>query len=217
MAARIATELGVELGSEVGYAVRFSERLSAATRVKVMTDGLLLNDIQRDRRLKRYECVIVDEAHERSLNVDFILGYLRRLLDRRDDLKVIVTSATIDVDAFAKHFDDAPVVEVSGRGFPVETLYRPTDDVERGVIDCLREIEERSPAGRARDVLVFQSGEREIFETSHLLRRVFQDRFEIMPLYARLPEREQRRVFEPGWAATRCTGHERGGDQHHRS
>ena len=198
VAARIATELGVELGAEVGYAVRFSERLSPATRVKVMTDGLLLNDIQRDRRLKRYECVIVDEAHERSLNVDFILGYLRRLLDRRDDLKVIVTSATIDVDAFAKHFDDAPVVEVSGRGFPVETLYRPTDDVERGVIDCLREVEERSPAGRARDVLVFQSGEREIFETTHLLRRVFQDRFEIMPLYARLPEREQRRVFEPG-------------------
>ena len=198
VAARIAAELGVELGTEVGYAVRFSERVSPATRVKVMTDGLLLNDIQRDRRLKRYECVIVDEAHERSLNVDFILGYLRRLLDRRDDLKVIVTSATIDVDAFAKHFGDAPVVEVSGRGFPVETLYRPTDDVERGVIDCLREIEERSPAGRARDVLVFQSGEREIFETSHLLRRVFQDRFEIMPLYARLPEREQRRVFEPG-------------------
>ena len=198
VAARIATELGVELGAEVGYAVRFSERLSAATRVKVMTDGLLLNDIQRDRRLKRYECVIVDEAHERSLNVDFILGYLRRLLDRRDDLKVIVTSATIDVDAFAKHFGDAPVVEVSGRGYPVETLYRPTDDVEQGIIDCLHDIDERSSAGRARDVLVFQSGEREIFETTHLLRRQFDDRFEIMPLYARLPEREQRRVFEPG-------------------
>lgn len=198
VAARIASELGVELGAEVGYAVRFSERVSPATRVKVMTDGLLLNDIQRDRGLTRYECVIVDEAHERSLNVDFILGYLRRLLDRRDDLKVIVTSATIDVDAFAKHFRGAPVFEVSGRGYPVEVLYRPTDESEQGIVDCLRDIDARSPAGSARDVLVFQSGEREIFETTHLLRREFHDRFEIMPLYARLPEREQRRVFDPG-------------------
>ena len=200
VAARIAAELGVELGSDIGYAVRFGERTSSATRVKVMTDGLLLNDIQRDRRLKRYECIIVDEAHERSLNIDFILGYLRRLLDRRDDLRVIVTSATIDVDAFAKHFGGAPVIEVSGRGYPVETIYRPTDDAERGLVDCLGEIAERpltNPAG-PRDILVFQTGEREIFETSQLLRREFQERFEIMPLYARLPEREQRRVFEPG-------------------
>ena len=198
VAARIASELGVELGAEVGYAVRFGERVSPATRVKVMTDGLLLNDIQRDRRLERYECVIVDEAHERSLNVDFILGYLRRLLEKRDDLKVIVTSATIDVDVFAKHFGDAPVIEVSGRGHPVQTVYRPAEDTEQGIIDCLRDIDRRSPARQARDVLVFQSGEREIFETTQLLRRAFQDRFEIMPLYARLPEREQRRVFEPG-------------------
>ena len=200
VAARIAAELGVELGSDIGYAVRFGERTSSATRVKVMTDGLLLNDIQRDRRLKHYECIIVDEAHERSLNIDFILGYLRGLVDRRDDLRVIVTSATIDVDAFAKHFGGAPVIEVSGRGYPVETIYRPTDDAERGLVDCLGEIAERPLASPAspRDILVFQTGEREIFETSQLLRREFQERFEIMPLYARLPEREQRRVFEPG-------------------
>ncbi|MDE0193851.1 MAG: ATP-dependent RNA helicase HrpA [Gammaproteobacteria bacterium] len=198
VAARIATELGVEVGAEVGYAVRFSERVSPATVVKVMTDGLLLNDIQRDRQLKRYEGVIVDEAHERSLNVDFLLGYLRRLLERRDDLKLVVTSATIDVEAFAKHFGGAPVVEVSGRGYPVETIYRPTDDAERGVVDCLREIGSAAHTTSARDVLVFQSGEREIFETTQLLRREFEDRFEIMPLYARLPEREQQRVFQPG-------------------
>ena len=198
VAARIASELGVEVGAEVGYAVRFSERVSPATVVKVMTDGLLLNDIQRDRQLKRYECVIVDEAHERSLNVDFLLGYLRRLLDRRDDLKLVVTSATIDVEAFAKHFGGASVVEVSGRGYPVETIYRPTDDAERGVVDALREIGSSAHTTTARDVLVFQSGEREIYETTQLLRRVFEDRFEIMPLYARLPEREQRRVFQPG-------------------
>ena len=219
VAARIASELGVEVGAEVGYAVRFSERTSPATVLKVMTDGLLLNDIQRDRRLKRYECVIVDEAHERSLNVDFLLGYLRQLLDRRDDLKVVVTSATIDVEAFAKHFGGAPVVEVSGRGYPVETIYRPADDPERGVVDALREIgssgrrrardgtspsptglsdDDMPPATSAQDVLVFQSGEREIFETTQLLRREFEDRFEIMPLYARLPEREQQRVFQPG-------------------
>ncbi|MCY3841337.1 MAG: ATP-dependent RNA helicase HrpA, partial [Gammaproteobacteria bacterium] len=177
---------------------RFSERTSPATVVKVMTDGLLLNDIQRDRQLKRYECVIVDEAHERSLNVDFLLGYLRRLLERRDDLKLVVTSATIDVEAFAKHFGGAPVVEVSGRGYPVETIYRPADDPETGVVDALREIGSAPHANSARDALVFQSGEREIFETTQLLRREFDDRFEIMPLYARLPEREQRRVFQPG-------------------
>ena len=217
VAARIATELGVEVGAEVGYAVRFSERTSPATVVKVMTDGLLLNDIQRDRQLRRYECVIVDEAHERSLNVDFLLGYLRRLMGRRDDLKLVVTSATIDVEAFARHFGGAPVVEVSGRGYPVETIYRPTDDAERGVVDALREIgssgrrardgtspsptepsdDDVAHATEARDVLVFQSGEREIFETTQLLRREFEDRFEIMPLYARLPEREQQRVFQP--------------------
>ena len=198
VAARIAEELGVELGREVGYAVRFADRVSADTVVKVMTDGLLLNDLQRDPQLRRYECVIVDEAHERSLNIDFILGCLKRLLRRRDDLKVIVTSATIDVDAFAKHFDDAPIVEVSGRGFPVETVYFPKgDDPGAALIDCLKTIATEQPAGR-RDILVFQSGEREIFENAQLLRKVFAARFDILPLYARLPATEQRRVFAPG-------------------
>ena len=197
VAARVAEELGVELGAQVGYAVRFSERVSNDTRIKVMTDGLLLNEIQRDRRLERYECIIVDEAHERSLNIDFILGYLRRLLDTRRDLKVIVTSATIDVDAFAAHFNDAAVVEVSGRGFPVETVYRDVEETRVPLVDCLRTIAEQAPAGDL-DVLVFQAGEREIFDTSQLLKKEFKDRFEIMPLYARLPVKEQQRIFKPG-------------------
>ena len=201
VSARIAEELGVELGREVGYAVRFTDRVSASTVVKVMTDGLLLNDLQRDRRLHHYECVIVDEAHERSLNIDFILGGLKRLLPRRRDLKVIVTSATIDVDAFAKHFDGAPVVEVSGRGFPVQVVYSPPatpDDAPANpLVDCLNTIANESPAGR-RDILVFQSGEREIFENAQLLRKTFADRFDILPLYARLPTKEQQRVFATG-------------------
>jgi len=132
VASRIASELGVDLGAEVGYAVRFTDLTSARTVIKVVTDGLLLNEIQRDRTLKRYACVIVDEAHERSLNVDFILGCLKFALARRRDLKVIVTSATIDVAAFADYFDGAPVVEVSGRGYPVETVYLPPESPQRG-------------------------------------------------------------------------------------
>ena len=204
VAARIAEELGVRLGDKVGYAVRFSDRTSADTVVKVMTDGLLLNEIQRDPRLRRYECVIVDEAHERSLNVDFILGCLKRLLRRRRDLRVVVTSATIDVDAFAEYFDGAPVVRVGGRGYPVKTIFQEaaedaesTSADEGALVDCLRTIAEEAPAGR-RDILVFQSGEREIFDNSQLLRRIFADRFDILPLYARLPTVEQRRVFAPG-------------------
>ncbi len=198
VAARIAEELGVEVGAEVGYAVRFSERVSDATVVKVMTDGLLLNELQRDPWLRRYQCVIVDEAHERSLNVDFILGSLKQLLRRRDDLKVIVTSATIDVDAFAEHFDGAPVMRITGRGYPVETVYHPAcDDVESGLVECLGTIARDAPVGR-RDVLVFQSGEREIFDNARLLKRKFGERFEILPLYARLPVAEQQRIFAPG-------------------
>lgn len=196
VAARIAEELGVELGAEVGYAVRFSERLGERTAIKVMTDGLLLSEIQQDRRLRRYEAIIVDEAHERSLNVDLLIGHLKRLLARRPELKVIVTSATIDVEAFAAHFAGAPVVEVSGRGHPVEVVHRdPGDDSAEALAECLESIPAR---GRARDILVFQTGEREIFETSHWLRRRFGDRFDILPLYARLPPREQRRAFAPG-------------------
>ena len=198
VAARIAEELGVELGREVGYAVRFADVTSAATIVRVMTDGLLLNEIQRDRRLSRYQCVIVDEAHERSLNVDFILGCLQRLLRHRRDLKVVVTSATIDVAAFAKHFDNAPVVEVSGRGHPVQTVYRPPEEnADAALVDCVDAIVREAPAGR-RDILVFQSGEREIFDNAQLLKRAFAERLDILPLYARLPAKEQQRVFALG-------------------
>ena len=198
VAARIADELDVSLGEEVGYAVRFSDRTSANTVVKVMTDGLMLAEIQRDKRLRRYRCVIVDEAHERSLNVDFLLGYLKRLLARRDDLSVVITSATIDVDAFAKHFGDAPVVQVSGRGYPVEVVYRPLrKDTDSALVECLQTILREAPAGH-RDILVFQSGEREIFDNAQLLKKAFEGRLDVLPLYARLPTSEQRRVFAPG-------------------
>ena len=207
VSARIAEELGVTLGAEVGYAVRFDDRASAATRVRVLTDGLLLAELQRDALLNRYECVIVDEAHERSLNVDFLLGGLQRLLARRTDFQVVITSATIDAAAFADHFGGAPVVEVAGRGHPVDVVYRPLGigarkdtteaDHERALVECLETIAKDAPAGR-RDILVFQSGEREIFDSARLLKRHFADRFDILPLYARLPAAEQARVFAPG-------------------
>ena len=204
VAARIASEIGVDLGAEVGYAVRFSDQTSARTVIKVVTDGLLLNEIQRDRTLTRYACVIVDEAHERSLNVDFILGCLKFALARRRDLKVIVTSATIDVAAFADYFGGAPIVEVSGRGYPVETVYAPSEDPESALVDCVERIARDAPAGR-RDILVFQSGEREIFDNAHLLKKRFGDRFDILPLYARLPSVEQQRIFAPGVASGWCS------------
>ncbi|MGH9165071.1 MAG: DEAD/DEAH box helicase, partial [Acidimicrobiales bacterium] len=132
VAERLAEELGSELGATVGYAVRFTDRVGADTRIKVMTDGILLAEIQRDPRLERYDTVIVDEAHERSLNIDFLLGYLKRLLPTRPNLKVVITSATIDTARFADHFDGAPVVEVSGRAHAVELRYRPVDDEDEG-------------------------------------------------------------------------------------
>ena len=198
VAERIAEELGVALGAEVGYAVRFEDRTAADTVVTLMTDGLLLAELQRDPALRRHECVIVDEAHERSLNVDFILGCLKRLLPRRPDLKVVVTSATIDVDAFADYFDDAPVVALGGRGHPVRLAHLPEAAApEDALLACLRTIAQDAPVGR-RDVLVFQSGEREIFDNAQLVKRAFGERFEVLPLYARLPAAEQRRVFAPG-------------------
>ena len=198
VAARIAEELGVPLGAEVGYAVRFEDRTAANTVVTLMTDGLLLAELQRDPALRRYECVIVDEAHERSLNVDFILGCLKRLLPRRPELKVVVTSATIDVDAFAAYFDDAPVVTLGGRGHPVRVAHLPAAPApEDGLLACLRTIARDAPVG-PRDILVFQSGEREIFDSAQAVKRAFGERFEVLPLYARLPAAEQRRVFAPG-------------------
>ncbi len=198
VAARIAEEVGVAVGDAVGYAVRFSDQTGPDTLVKLVTDGLLLTEIRRDRLLEAYDVVIVDEAHERSLNIDFLLGYLKRLLHRRRDLRVIITSATIDVAAFASHFDGAPVVEVSGRGYPVEVRYVGDDrPQEERLLECLDDID-TGPQGRARDVLVFQSGEREILETARLLRERVGDRFDILPLYARLASRDQQRVFQPG-------------------
>ena len=198
VAARIAEELAVPLGSAVGFAVRFSDQTSDATRVKVMTDGLLLAEIPRDRDLKRYEVLIVDEAHERSLNIDFLLGYLKRLCERRKDLKVIITSATIDVEAFAAHFD-APVVQVSGRGYPVEVEYLDPDaPAAELVLECVERIEARPGSGFARDALVFLAGERDIFSLARDLRPRLGERWELLPLYARLPAKEQQRVFQPG-------------------
>ncbi len=197
VAERVAEELGVDLGQEVGYAVRFTDRVGDQTRLKVMTDGILLNELQRDRELRRYDTIIVDEAHERSLNIDFILGYLRQLLPRRPDLKVIVTSATIDTERFAEHFDlgdgPAPIVEVSGRTYPVELRYRPPvdDDTTAAVTDAVEELL-REGMG---DVLVFQSGEREIRDTAEAVEELGLPNTEVLPLFARLSAAEQHRVF----------------------
>jgi ATP-dependent RNA helicase HrpA len=197
---RIAEELSVPLGEQVGYAVRFSDRTSDATLIKVLTDGLLLAEIGADRDLERYEVLIIDEAHERSLNIDFLLGYAKVLLARRRDLKVIITSATIDVAAFAAHFDAAPVVTVGGRGYPVEIVYRETTDAvdqPEQILAAVAEIERRGHHGAA-DILTFLSGEREIHETALLLRRELANRYDVLPLYARLPAREQNRIFASG-------------------
>jgi ATP-dependent helicase HrpA len=202
VAERIAEELGVELGTAVGYAVRFSDRSRADTRVRLMTDGLLLAEIQHDRQLRRYDTIVVDEAHERSLNVDFLLGCVRRILPRRPELKLIVTSATIDPQRFSKHFGDAPVIEVSGRTYPVEQRYRPLGD-EQDQADAIGDaVEELLALGPHGDILVFLSGEREIRDTADALRgrlrraRREQD-VELLPLYARLSSAEQQRVFKP--------------------
>jgi ATP-dependent helicase HrpA len=198
VAERIAHELGVQLGEAVGYAVRFTDRSSPDTRVRLMTDGLLLAEIRRDRMLRRYDTIIVDEAHERSLNIDFLLGYLARILAKRPELKLVITSATIDPQRFSRHFGDAPVVEVSGRTYPVEVRYRPLDDeADRDQTDAIGDaVEEllREPAG---DVLVFLSGEREIRDTAEALSGRLPHDVDILPLYARLSTREQQRVFRP--------------------
>ena len=218
VAQRIADELGSPLGDVVGYTVRFTDQVSDRTLVKLMTDGILLAEIQRDRMLRRYDTLILDEAHERSLNIDFLIGYLTGLLPRRPDLKLIVTSATIDPQRFAAHFGDAPVVEVSGRTYPVEIRYRPlepdaapeqdddpddpdhdvvhrveTRDQTEAIIDAVRELDRE----RAGDVLVFLSGEREIRDTADALRGERLRNTEVLPLYARLPTAEQQKVFQP--------------------
>ncbi len=195
VAERIADELKVPLGSAVGYAVRFSDKSGENTLLRLCTDGLLLAEIQNDRLLRRYDTIIVDEAHERSLNIDFLLGYLKRLLPRRPDLKVIITSATIDPERFAKHFDDAPIIEVSGRTYPVEVRYRePEEDADQtdAIGDAVDELL-REPPG---DILVFLSGEREIRDTAEALEGRFNN-VEILPLFARQSTAAQQRVWKP--------------------
>ncbi|SDJ23311.1 ATP-dependent helicase HrpA [Lentzea albidocapillata subsp. violacea] len=195
VAERVAEELGTKLGDTIGYKVRFTDQSGDETLVKLMTDGILLAEIQTDATLSRYDTIIIDEAHERSLNVDFLLGYLKQLLPRRPDLKIIITSATIDPQRFSQHFGDAPVIEVSGRTYPVETRYRPLeedDDQTQGIINAVRELQAEGPG----DVLVFLSGEREIRDTAEALKQEDLRNTEILPLYARLSVGEQHRVFQ---------------------
>ena len=224
IAERVAEELRVPLGGLVGYKVRFTDQVSDETRIALMTDGILLNEIHRDRLLRRYDAIIIDEAHERSLNVDFLLGYLHRILPERPDLKVVITSATIDPHSFARHFADAdgepaPVIEVSGRTYPVEIRYRPLVDEEaetaakptRGaksepedevtaIVTALRELD-REERG---DVLVFLPGEAEIRDAADAIRGAYRSQtapVEVLPLYGRLSAAEQHRVFEPSTVA----------------
>jgi len=196
IAERVAEELGVPLGGPVGYAVRFADRSSDETLVRLMTDGLLLAEIQHDRLLRRYDTIVVDEAHERSLNIDFLLGVLKRILPRRPELKLIVTSATIDVERLSAHFDGAPVVEVSGRTYPVETRYRPVPDAEHERLDAIPDAVKELLRDGPGDVLVFLSGEREIRDTAELLGGRLRSDVEILPLYARLSHAEQQKVFQ---------------------
>ncbi|MFI5758220.1 ATP-dependent RNA helicase HrpA [Streptomyces sp. NPDC051569] len=210
VAERVADELDTPLGEAVGWKVRFTDQVDRdATFVKVMTDGILLAEIQTDRELLAYDTIIIDEAHERSLNIDFLLGYLAQLLPRRPDLKVIITSATIDPERFSRHFGDAPIVEVSGRTFPVEVRYRPLleEEGEEGdrdqitaIADAVDELQSEGPG----DILVFLSGEREIRDTADALEKRKLRGTEVLPLYARLSHAEQHRVFQrPSGNATR--------------
>ncbi len=209
VAARIAEELQQTLGKGVGYQVRFTDETDSSTFIKLMTDGILLAEIQQDRLLNKYEVLIIDEAHERSLNIDFLLGYLKRLADKRKELKIIVTSATIDVEKFSTHFNDAPIVTVSGRSFPVDIIYQEPSDSEQeegagnddllsaAVVSAIHRIEdsERHQRKAAGDILVFLSGEREIRDLAQELRKQQLRNTEVLPLYARLSQAEQKRIF----------------------
>lgn len=200
VADRIADELETTLGGCIGYKVRFNDKVSDTTQVKLMTDGILLAEIQQDRLLMQYDTIIIDEAHERSLNIDFLLGYLRELLPKRPDLKVIITSATIDPQRFSRHFHNAPVIEVTGRTWPVEVRYRPivedAEDTERDQLQAIFDaVDELGQLSRG-DILIFMSGEREIRDTADALNRRDLPHTEILPLFARLSNAEQNRVFQ---------------------
>ncbi|MDL5202476.1 ATP-dependent RNA helicase HrpA [Streptomyces sp. ALI-76-A] len=202
VAERVAEELDTPLGEAVGWKVRFTDQVNPdATFVKLMTDGILLAEIQTDRELRAYDTIIIDEAHERSLNIDFLLGYLAQLLPKRPDLKVVITSATIDPERFSRHFGDAPIVEVSGRTYPVEVRYRPLleeegEDSDRDQITAITDAVEELMAEGKGDILVFLSGEREIRDTADALEKKKYRFTEVLPLYARLSHAEQHRVFQ---------------------
>ncbi len=200
VAERIAAELEISLGGCVGYKVRFNDHVGDTTQVKLMTDGILLAEIQQDRLLLQYDTIIIDEAHERSLNIDFILGYLRELLPKRPDLKVIITSATIDPQRFSRHFHNAPVIEVSGRTYPVEVRYRPVveeaDDSDRDQLQAIFDAVDELGRESRGDILIFMSGEREIRDTADALIKRDLPHTEVLPLYARLSNAEQNRVFQ---------------------
>ncbi|MBC8107048.1 MAG: ATP-dependent RNA helicase HrpA [Anaerolineae bacterium] len=220
VATRIAQELGVVLRNEVGYKIRFGDVTSRDTYVKLMTDGILLAETQHDRLLQHYDTLIIDEAHERSLNIDFLLGYIKQLLPKRPDLRVIITSATIDPQRFSRHFNDAPIIEVSGRMYPVDVRYRPLRSVEElehdeplttpsgssgssrkeddldpidGIVRAVDELWSKASG----DTLVFLPGEREIRDTADALRNRFQSHVEVLPLYGRLSSDQQMKVFQP--------------------
>ncbi len=201
VATRIAEELGSPLGNVVGYKVRFNDQLGEGAYIKLMTDGIILAEIQHDRLLFQYDTIIIDEAHERSLNIDFLLGYLSRILPKRPDLKLIITSATIDPDSFSRYFKDAPIIEVSGRGYPVDVRYRPLlpdtkadpRDLQQGILDAVDELSRLGPG----DILIFLPGERQIRELTEALRKHHPKGAEILPLYSRLSFAEQNRVFQP--------------------
>ncbi len=204
VANRIAEEMQCELGQQVGFKIRFSDQVSNNSYIKLMTDGILLAEIQQDRFLNQYDTIIIDEAHERSLNIDFILGYLKNLLPKRPDLKVIITSATIDPERFSKHFDDAPIIEVSGRTFPVDVRYNPISDIQKedmeaegdqlqGIFDAVDELCAEGPG----DILIFLNGEREIRDTADALSKRNLKHTDVLPLYSRLSNAEQNRIFAP--------------------
>jgi ATP-dependent helicase HrpA len=220
VATRIAQELGVTLRNEVGYKIRFGDVTTRDTYVKLMTDGILLAETQQDRLLQQYDTLIIDEAHERSLNIDFLLGYVKQLLPKRPDLRVIITSATIDPQRFSRHFNDAPIIEVSGRMYPVDVRYRPLRSVEElehdepitapsgssgssrkeddldpidGIVRAVDELWSQAHG----DTLVFLPGEREIRDTAEALRNRFQSHVEVLPLYGRLSSDQQMKVFQP--------------------